>query len=109
MNTAEALHAKLGQVLLNALELGSTVSGKCHHCGEVTSFPIVAEARYIAEAIKWLKDNGINSIPTEGSPTSKVASKLPFPDVTEPHERAANGEGGLRGKILPFPHADREA
>jgi hypothetical protein len=105
METAERLHARLGDVLLNALESPSV---KVVHCDcddvcqghEVVLFP---EAKYIAEAIKWLQNNGINSIPTEENIAGRVAKAagLPFP-VAEPHELPAHGEGGVRSKILPF-------
>lgn len=65
----EKLHEKLGEQLLKRVESGD------------------ATAAEFAQAIKFLKDNGIEAIPTAGSAldelSKSVAKDLPFSDPSD--------------------------
>jgi hypothetical protein len=59
----ETLHAQLAKKLQEKIE-----SGEC-------------TAADLAVARQFLKDNGIESLPTSGNPLGKLAAQLPFPSA----------------------------
>jgi hypothetical protein len=81
--TAQSLHQKLAEVLLKGLD-GRTEIMKD---GEVVELP--PDPRMVANAIKFLKDNGITGLPIKGSDIDKLTEKLK-----------------AKGKVLPFPILD---
>jgi hypothetical protein len=56
----EALHVAVAQDLLAKIQSGE------------------ASAAELSAAIKFLKDNGIEALPTEGSPLGNLVDSLPF-------------------------------
>lgn len=64
----EALHVAVAQDLLAKIQSGE------------------ASAAELSAAIKFLKDNGIEALPTEGSPLGNLVDSLPF--NVEPLRRA---------------------
>ncbi len=76
--------AKLGQIhskLADLLEaqLDAAVRGACTACERHN-----VDLKVVAEAVKFLKANGITSRPTPGSPLGNLAGKLP---ILDPHEQ----------------------
>lgn len=69
----ENLHGALAQALADKIK-----SGEC-------------TAAELAVARQFLKDNGIDSIPTQGNPLGNLKNILPFP-VDEPEEQEAESE-----------------
>ncbi|GGX91246.1 hypothetical protein GCM10007160_18430 [Litchfieldella qijiaojingensis] len=65
----EKLHNAVGKQLLERIESGE------------------ATASEFAQAVKFLKDNGIEAVPTDDSPLGQLSSsvsKLPFTNPDEP-------------------------
>lgn len=65
----EQLHEAIGTHLLSRIESGE------------------ATASEVAQAVKFLKDNGIEAVPTDDNPLGKLTSSvksLPFTDPSEP-------------------------
>jgi hypothetical protein len=61
-NALEALHGALAKTLADKIKSGE------------------ATAADMAVARQFLKDNGVDAIPTKGSPLGELAESLPFPD-----------------------------
>ena len=69
----ERLHAALADTLKDALK-GEPVVDK--DSGEVLGYKL--NAAVLSVARQFLKDNGIESVPTEGSPLAGLHAALPF-------------------------------
>lgn len=69
----EVLHNLTAKKLIDVLENGIPI---LNVEGEVIGRE-PASAAWLAQATKFLKDNGIEALPTEGSPLGELAKKLP--------------------------------
>lgn len=73
VSALEQLHAKLADTLKDAMK-GEPVVDK--ESGEVMGYKL--NAAVLSVARQFLKDNGIESLPAEGSPLAGLHASLPF-------------------------------
>lgn len=73
----ERLHAALADTLKDAMK-GEPVTVTDKETGEVTVVGMKLNAAVLSVARQFLKDNGIEAIPAEGSPLAGLHAALPF-------------------------------
>lgn len=79
------LHSKLAEVLTDAIKNGVTILDK-----EGVAHTVAAPAAILNVARQFLKDNGIDTVPTVNSPLGDLAKSLPSFDE----------EGNVENKAL---------
>lgn len=79
------LHELTAELLMGVLKNGVPIVNK--ETGEIEGY-VPAPAPYFAAAIKFLKDNGIEAVPTENNKLGRLAQSLPdFTDEEPIHGR----------------------